>query len=152
MDVILKTVTRENWLEALALGVNDDQAQFTPSVAVSLAKVYIKPDGDNVNYIPFAIYHNDKMVGFIMHAYEEDTKDQYWINGFLIDKRHQGKGYGNAALEKMIKYIRDTQEKCNKIKLSVHRENKNAYQLYKKYGFKETGDFIGEDIILCLSL
>ncbi|MEH7814908.1 GNAT family N-acetyltransferase, partial [Bacillus toyonensis] len=55
MNVQLKVVTRENWEEALQLQVKEDQRKFVPAVAVSLAKVYIKPDGDNVEYIPFAI-------------------------------------------------------------------------------------------------
>ena len=68
MNIQLKVVTRENWEEALKLQVKENQLKFVPPVAVSLAKVYIKPDGDNVEYIPFAIYHGDLMVGFVMHA------------------------------------------------------------------------------------
>lgn len=59
---------RENWEDALKLQVKDNQTKFVPSVAVSLAKVYIKPDGDAVEYQPFAIYNGDLMVGFVMHA------------------------------------------------------------------------------------
>ncbi len=68
MNVQLKVVTRDNWEDALKLQVKEDQRKFVPAVAVSLAKVYIKPDGDNVEYIPFAIYDGDLMVGFVMHA------------------------------------------------------------------------------------
>jgi diamine N-acetyltransferase len=84
--VKLRIVTRENWERALLLKVNNNQKKFAPEVALSLAKVYIKPDGDQVEYIPFAIYDGEQMVGFIMHAFEENTSDMYWINGFLIDK------------------------------------------------------------------
>ena len=47
MNVQLKVVTRDNWEDALKLQVKEDQRKFVPAVAVSLAKVYIKPDGDN---------------------------------------------------------------------------------------------------------
>lgn len=57
MNIQLKVVTRENWEDALQLQVKENQRKFVPAVAVSLAKVYIKPDGDNVEYIPFAIYN-----------------------------------------------------------------------------------------------
>lgn len=81
MNIHFKLVTRDNWEEALALKISDHQRDFVPTVAVSLAKVFIKPDGENVEYLPFAIYDKDQMVGFIMHAYEETTKNMYWING-----------------------------------------------------------------------
>lgn len=101
MNVQLKAVTRENWEEALKLQVKENQLKFVPSVAVSLAKVYIKPDGDNVEYIPFAIYVGDLMVGFVMHAVVRKTSDMYWINGFIIDQKQQGNGYGKAALQEL---------------------------------------------------
>jgi diamine N-acetyltransferase len=83
MKVQLKSVTRENWEESLALKVQKQHCNFVPQVAVSLAKVYIKPDGDNIVYFPFAIFDNEKMVGLIMHAYDENTTNMYWINGFI---------------------------------------------------------------------
>ncbi len=86
--------------------VKEDQRKFVPFVAVSLAKVYIKPDGDNVEYIPFAIYDGDLMVGFVMHAVVIETSDMYWINGFIIDQSQQGNGYGKAALQESIDIIK----------------------------------------------
>ena len=145
MNVQLKMVTRENWEEALRLKVNEEQNRFVPSVAVSLAKVYIKPDGEDVNYIPFAIYDHMKMVGFIMHAYEEKTSDMYWINGFLIDEKYQGKGYGKAALAKMVTWIQDRFPQCKEIRLTVYKENQHAQNLYKSYGFQPTGAVYGEE-------
>ena len=68
MTISLSPVTRDNWLEVLELKVKPEQAGFVPSVAISLAKVHIKPDGDSVEYLPFAIYHEETMVGFMMHA------------------------------------------------------------------------------------
>ncbi len=47
----------------------------------------MKPDGDNVEYIPFAIYVSNLMVGFIMHAVVRETSNMYWINGFIIDQK-----------------------------------------------------------------
>ena len=106
MNIQLKVVTRENWEDALKLQVKDNQTKFVPSVAVSLAKVYIKPDGDAVEYMPFAIYDGNHMVGFIMHAVVKETTDMYWINGFIIDRKQQGNGYGKAALQESIYLIK----------------------------------------------
>ncbi|MBR6526141.1 MAG: GNAT family N-acetyltransferase, partial [Clostridia bacterium] len=46
---------------------------------------------------PFAIYAEEKPVGFCMFAFdpeEEDPEDRYWLWRFMIDQNEQGKGYG----------------------------------------------------------
>ncbi|MCZ8519745.1 MULTISPECIES: GNAT family N-acetyltransferase [Paenibacillus] len=150
MNITLQPVTRDNWLDALRLTVTEDQSGFVPTVAVSLAKVHVKPDGDHVEYLPFAIYDEDVMIGFIMHAYEEHTAHSYWINGFLIDAGYQGKGYGRTALLRMIAYIKDRFVQCREIRLTVHRNNAAAYKLYQSMGFRETGDVWGDELVLKL--
>ncbi|HHQ2456523.1 GNAT family N-acetyltransferase [Bacillus cereus group sp. MYBK245-2] len=147
MNVQLKVVTRENWEEALKLQVKENQLEFVPSVAVSLAKVYIKPDGDNVEYIPLAIYDGDLIVGFIMHAVVRETSDMYWINGFIIDQSQQGNGYGKAALQESIYLIKNTFKACKEIRLTVHKDNISAKKLYERYGFQSLGhDYDGEQV------
>lgn len=147
MNVQLKVVTRENWEEALKLQVKENQLEFVPSVAVSLAKVYIKPDGDNVEYIPLAINDGDLMVGFIMHAVVRETSDMYWINGFIIDQSQQGNGYGKAALQESIYLIKNTFKACREIRLTVHKDNISAKKLYERYGFQSLGhDYDGEQV------
>ncbi|KAB2459788.1 GNAT family N-acetyltransferase [Bacillus sp. CH126_4D] len=147
MNVQLKVVTRENWEDALKLQVKENQMKFVPSVAVSLAKVYIKPDGDNVEYIPFAIYDGDLIVGFIMHAVVRETTNMYWINGFIIDKKQQGNGYGKAALQKNIYLIKNTCKACKEIRLTVHKDNISAKKLYERYGFQSLGhEYDGEQV------
>ncbi|KXO01872.1 GNAT family N-acetyltransferase [Bacillus cereus group sp. TH150LC] len=147
MNIQLKVVTRENWEDALQLQVKENQRKFVPAVAVSLAKVYIKPDGDNVEYIPFAIYNGDLMVGFVMHAVVKETTDMYWINGFIIDQNQQGKGYGKAALQESIYLIKNTYKACKEIRLTVHKDNIPAKKLYESYGFQSLGhDYDGEQV------
>ncbi|MET3545403.1 diamine N-acetyltransferase [Paenibacillus favisporus] len=150
MKIQLQKVTRENWEEAISLRVAEEQVGFTPPVAVSLAKVYVKPDGDNVDYIPFAIYDGPRMVGFIMHACEENTEDMYWINGFLIDERYQGQGYGRAALTEMIRWIVNRWDRCREIRLTVHGDNRIAKRLYESAGFSPTGAVYGEEEVWSL--
>ncbi|PLR68897.1 MULTISPECIES: GNAT family N-acetyltransferase [Bacillaceae] len=152
MKVQLKLVTRENWEKALNLKVKENQSNFVPTVAVSLAKVYIKPDGENVEYLPFAIYDQEQIVGFVMHAYEEKTSNMFWINGFIIDEKHQGKGYGKAALAEIVKWINNRFTQCKEIRLTVYKDNHNAKELYKSFGFVETGDSYGGEEVFCLFL
>ncbi|WP_426446196.1 GNAT family N-acetyltransferase [Paenibacillus sp. S-38] len=151
-DISLRPVTRENWLEALNLQVKEQQVGFVPPAAVSLAKVYIKPDGDLVEYEPFAIYAGSQLVGFVMLAYEEGTNDMYWLNGFLIDARHQYKGYGRAALHRMIQLIRSRFAGCTEIRLSVHPDNRHALKLYASTGFIPTSQMSGREQVYRLPL
>jgi diamine N-acetyltransferase len=153
MVICLRPVTRENWKEALALQVKDTQRHFTPAVSVSLAKIAIKPDGDNVTYLPFAVYDDEQMVGFIMHAYEKGTSNMYWINGFLIDERYQGQGYGKAALSHLMYWITEQFSECREIRLTVHKDNSAARSLYIHSGFLPTGEiFDGEEEVLAFSV
>lgn len=152
MNISLRAVTRENWEEALELKVSQSQSHFVPSVAISLAKVHIKPDGNDVVYIPFAIYHDNTMVGFIMHAYQEETSNMYWINGFLIDEQYQHKGYGKVALTEMIDWIQNRFNKCEEIRLTVFRDNVIASSLYRKVGFLPTDIVYGEEDVWRLPL
>ncbi|MBM7583679.1 diamine N-acetyltransferase [Bacillus pakistanensis] len=145
MNVQLKVVTRQNWEEALTLEVEQHQSKFVPTVAVSLAKVYIKPDGENIEYIPFAIYDQEEMVGFIMHAFDESTSNMYWINGLIIDKKFQGKGYGKAALTEVVRWISNKFTQCKEIRLTVYRENYTGINLYKNFGFVPTGEVYGDE-------
>lgn len=140
MNIHLESVTRGNWEKALNLTVNKEQSNFVPSVSVSLAKIYIKPDGDHVEYIPFTIYHDEELVGFIMFAYEEDSTNMYWINGFLIDSKFQGNGFGKAALHEIVKWIFDKFSICEEIRLTVHKDNHLAKNLYIDFGFIPNGD------------
>lgn len=140
MSIHLESVTRDNWEKALNLTVNKDQMGFVPSVSVSLAKIYIKPDGDHVEYIPFTIFHDEELVGFIMFAYEEDSTNMYWINGFLIDSKYQGNGYGLAALHEIVNWIYDKFSICEEIRLTVNKDNFSAKNLYENFGFKPNGD------------
>ncbi|MGZ3582031.1 MAG: GNAT family N-acetyltransferase, partial [Ktedonobacterales bacterium] len=95
----LRDVTQENWREALRLTVQPDQQRFisdyTPIVALALAKAYVRPGG--AIWAPYLIYASTTMVGFVELAYEPDTLDEYWIFHFFIDRRYQGRGYGRVA-------------------------------------------------------
>lgn len=145
MNIHLESVTRDNWESVIRLSVKKEQKSLVPSVSVSLAKIYIKPDGDHVEYIPFAIYDNEELVGFIMFAYEENTTDMYWINGFLIDGKFQGNGFGRAALHEIVKWIHTRFSECSEIRLTVHQDNLRAKNLYKNFGFKPNGDIYSEE-------
>ncbi|PIB63289.1 GNAT family N-acetyltransferase, partial [Pseudomonas sp. 2995-1] len=78
----------------------------------SLAQAYVALFNEGFTAIPYAIYENDRMVGFIMMYYvtaeENEFGDEsaYGILRFMIDKKYQGKGFGKKSLAKALEYIR----------------------------------------------
>ena len=131
--VVLKEITRENFDEVLALSVAEHQESYVSTVSVSLAQAYVYRD----TAFPFAIYADEKPVGFIMLGYYESRK-QYTLWKFLIDKEHQGKGYGKEALKQGITYLTE-QFGAKEIYTGVSLGNEAAKGLYKSVGFVETG-------------
>lgn len=131
--VQLQAITKENLNEVLKLDVREDQRAFVSSVADSLAQAYVYRE----TAFPFAVYADETVVGFIMLGYYE-ARNQYTLWKFLIDKKHQNKGYGRAALRQGIAYLKETFGAAE-IYTGVSLGNPTARHLYTSMGFKETG-------------
>ena len=71
----------------------------------------------------------------------------------MIDKAYQGKGYGKEAVKLALDFINTLP--CGKAEycwLSYEPENVVARKLYGSYGFAETGEMDGEELIAVLKL
>ena len=99
---------------------------------------------------PFGVYLGKKPVGFVMIGYDigEDDgeepsaewfmRNSYFIWRFMIDKRHQGKGYGREALRLALEFIRTFPAgKAEYCWLSYEPDNEVAKNLYLSFGFEE---------------
>lgn len=97
--------------------------------------------------MPYAIYNDGIMVGFVMAVYQpidvdnpEDDEDIYYLPRLMIDKKYQGKGYGKEAMKKIIDIMKTCPYgKVDAVVLSCSRDNTIAYMLYKSLGFIDTG-------------
>jgi diamine N-acetyltransferase len=127
MSISLREITQDNFIACMRLSVRKDQP-FVASNSFSVAESKIFP-----NWITNAIYYDEEMVGFMMYTknYEEN---ELYLCRFMIDQKHQGKGYGKAALDK-LKEIAMSDENINKIKLSTNPKNENGIRIYEKFGF-----------------
>jgi diamine N-acetyltransferase len=47
---------------------------------------------------PIAVRGADEVVGFVMWGVDSTDGGGYWIGGLIIDRRHQRRGYGRAAV------------------------------------------------------
>jgi diamine N-acetyltransferase len=140
-DVSLREVTRENWRETLRLAVHPEQqrfiAEYAPIAALALAKAYVRPGG--ATWVPYAIYAGTTMVGFVELAYSPGSDDDYWVFHFFIDSRYQGRGYGKAALQRLIDLVKDQHPQSRTLQLVMQPENVPAHRLYRGAGFRATG-------------
>lgn len=149
MKISLKEITEQNRQECFSLKVNPGQSEYIASNENSLNEAHENAEVAR----PFAIYADDKMIGFTMFAWDEnneDPEDKYWLWRFMIDKSLQGKGYGHLALKEIIKYFKDNG--ANIITLLTKESNITALSLYHQFGFRENGTTNDEEIVLKLYL
>lgn len=144
-EIALHPITPDNWRDAIALKVRDDQRGFVECNVESLAEAKVYPE-----CVPLAIYAGEMMVGFLMYGLS--TADgRYWLIRLMIDARYQGQGYGRAALKQVIAQMRQMPG-CDAIYLSYVPENAVAEGLYAAFGFKPTGEYIEGEKVACLDL
>ena len=143
--VLLKPVTKENLDAVLALAVDESQAGFVSTTAESLAQAYVYAE----TAFPFAVCAGEGVVGFIMMGYYEE-KEYYTLWKLLIDRKYQGRGYGRAALESGIAFLKERFH-VQKVYTGVIPGNEAAKKLYRSAGFEYTGLFENGMEEMCLS-
>jgi len=152
----LEQVTEENAKDVLKLEVHAEQQLFVADNRTSLheAELALAHGG---HAFPFCIYDDAVPVGFAMIGFgtDEEWKDppaiaveNYNIWRLMIDRNHQGKGYGKKAMKLVMEFI--CSMPCGEASLcwlSYHPENTAAKHLYASFGFQETGETDGNEVI-----
>jgi diamine N-acetyltransferase len=130
-EVRLENVTVRNWRAVVRLKLAPEQKDLVASNLYSIAQSKFDP-----NAHPRAVYAGKELVGFVMYNVWE-TKEKIReasIYRFMIDVKHQGKGYGRAALDE----IKATPG-VKKVSIGYMLENAVAKQFYASFGFVEVG-------------
>lgn len=151
--ITLQDITEDNWKDAIKLKVNVDQEKFVAPNVYTIAQSKFAPE---TCYYLEGIYADEIMVGFSWFGHD-DEDNTFWIARFMIDTHHQGKGYGKAALLKIIDLLKDSYvllpsedpegPRVKNIYISAVPDNINAKKLYEKVGFINTGEIRdGEEI------
>ena len=152
MKIKLEPINDTNREAVLTLTVREDQ----PFVAQN---DYSLSEADEANAKapgtarPFAIYAGEKIVGFCMLALDpedENPVDRYCLWRFMIDKSEQGKGYGQAALQEIIRYFKENG--VDTVYLSTAPANARGLHVYHKAGFRETGVIEDGEAVLMRTL
>ncbi len=152
----LEKITAKNIWEILKLKVSKEQKTFVAPNDISIIEAYTAITA-NSHAFPFGIYENDTPIGFLMIGFDTDgywedapkiAKNNYNLWRLMIDKRYQNKGYGKEALKLALDFIKTFP--CGKAEycwLSYEPENEKARRLYHSFGFEETGETDGEELI-----
>jgi len=131
----------ENHLKDLNYILNENQLTFVkpPAFALNRAK---KKKGEEFS---LTILFNKKPVGFLALDFGDDklilcdNKNAVMLRSLSINPEFQRKGIAKLAMLQVSNFVKIHFPKCTEIILSVNTRNKNAYQLYVKSGYLDTG-------------
>lgn len=143
--VTLREIDRSNYGEILRLKVAEDQTMFVASNAVSLAQAHFHPEAWYRG-----IYVGESAVGFVMLEIDE-KKHEYYLWRYMIDEKHQGKGFGYLAMERVIEHVKNLPNATELI-LSYVPMDGNPKGFYEKFGFVETGEMEAGELLMKLDL
>ena len=159
--VRLEKVDGKNVWDLLKLKVSETQKSFVADNDISIIEAYTAIIGNGYAF-PFGIYDGNTPIGFLMSGFDSDdywddapaiAKGNYNLWRLMIDTSYQGKGYGKEAVKLALDFIRTYP--CGNADycwLSYEPENQVAAKLYRSFGFEETGDMDGEELIAILKL
>ena len=157
----IEKINGKNVWEILKLRVSESQKEFVAANDVSIIEAYTTVTANGFAF-SFGIYDGKTPVGFMMIGYDsadywEDVPDiargNYSLWRLMIDENYQKKGFGRKAVGLGLDFIKSFP--CGKSEycwLSYEPENEVARQLYRLFGFVETGDTVGGEIIAVLKL
>ncbi len=157
--VSLRKITLDNRRELFRLEVAKEQQQYVASNLSSVASCYVLATNGG-RPMPFAIYAEEQMVGFVMIVYGNTGYDQpemaennYCILRLMIGQQYQGKGYGREAMTRIMEYIRTFPAgQARYCWIPYEADNIVAKKLYESFGFRDSGEVYNNEPITVLAL
>lgn len=140
----IEPVSFHNQRAVLALETAPGQEGFIESPRECLEEAAAIP-----NWKPVALCVGSTVVGFAMYGAFPQYGNRLWLDRLLIDRKHQGKGYGSQALTMLVAKLAAEYDQ-KEIYLSIYEENELAQGMYERHGFRFTGelDLKGEKIMV----
>ena len=161
----LEKIDSQNVWDVLDLKLRREQKNFVASNEISIVQAYTAI-GTACSAFPFAIYNDKKVVGFLMIGFNEAAlyeldgeeapsalKNNYSLWRLMIDKRHQGRGYGRQAILQALDFVRTWPcGKAEYCEVSYEPDNEVGAKLYASLGFLVNGEMDGDEIVAVLKL
>jgi len=151
--VSLREITSANRSAVEALSVTEVQSDYVTGIADSLVEAAETPDAR-----PWyrAVYADDEPVGFVMLSdgitvANPEYLGPYYLWRLLIDQRHQGRGYGSAALRLAVEHLRSRAD-ARVLITSVGQGPASPGGFYLRQGFRPTGAVHQGELVLELDL
>lgn len=139
-NVKIVELNAEKWDYCCELEVSTEQKEYMEPNAISIAQSKFEP-----TLKPFAIYAEEKVVGFLMYNSVQEELDGYWVYRIMVDKEFQGRGIGKEATNLMISEMAKLPD-AKKIVVGYHPENLGSHNLYSSLGFIDYGDRFGKEM------
>lgn len=124
----LVDLTKHNWEQVAALSVAPGQEHFVATNLKTIAETQFEPSA-----VRKVIMKGDTPIGLAVYAADPDD-NELWLWRFMIAGSEQGKGYGRAVLEMLIKEWRAIPG-CKRVFVGYKPENTVAERLYASVGF-----------------
>ena len=146
MDITLREVTRDNWLDVIHLEISKQQEDFVALNSESLAESRFYD-----HYVNRAIYRGEEVVGFLQYyqELEEGLPDEFYIAQFMVDLKLQGQGIGTKATELAIEEISKIPE-CKIISILYMPGHHVMREFYARFGFKVTEEDENDGVVMAL--
>ena len=141
--ICLEPIGPDNWREPLE--VFEEQKRFVATPVGILARAYAYREQCSQARL---ILDGDTPVGMLMwHDYPEE--EQYVFSQFLIDRRHQRRGFGMEAARLALDEMR-ADGRFTKVCLCYIEGDEPARKLYERLGFVPTGEVDEDEVIMML--
>ncbi len=144
-EVTLRPIDRSNVRTVVELDVGPHQQAFVAPNAVSLAEAYVSSRA----WVR-AIYADEVPVGFVMLS-DDDEQPRYYLWRFMIAHRHQGRGFGRAAMDLVEEYVR-SRPGGDRLFLSYVPAPGGPGDFYRSCGYSDTGRIHGGEHEMVKSL
>ena len=140
-------IDETNFAEARRLCVREEQQGYLDSAVGILARGYVYRD---CRARVIGIADGETLVGLALVKDLDEEPACYDLQQFLIDARHQGRGYGTEALRLILAELK-AEHKYSCVEVCVKKTDAAALRVYEKVGFVDTG-YIDEDVPDSLNL
>lgn len=146
-NIRLGTITEENWLSAASLSVFEEQKSFVAPAIGILARGYVYRD---CNARVWTIEWNGQPAGLALVREFTEEPLGYDLQQLMIDRRFQGQGVGTAALQLILKRLRE-EAHYGTVEVCVKQDDTAALRLYRNAGFVNSG-YVDPDAPDCVNL
>ena len=144
--VRLVDITTDNYVKVARLVTHRTQQRFVSPVRTSFADALFPEVVDGAPLVPWmrAIEADGELVGFVMVALTTEAHPEPYLWRLLVDRMHQQRGIGRAALDLVVEQCRAWGDRSL---LTSWTPGKGSPEpMYLGYGFVPTGEIVDDEI------